>query len=60
VWVIRVWEEHARDGRGAAGMAQASLGAHHDARTSMGARGLVPVSLECGGLSPLPQKWLSH
>jgi hypothetical protein len=46
-------------GRGTAGMDLVDFGAHH-ARRGVGARGLVPVSLECGGLSPLPQKWLSH
>jgi hypothetical protein len=41
VWVVRVWEEQAKDGRGAAGMGEAFLGSHHDARSSVGARGLV-------------------
>src|SRR5260221_1013527 len=31
VWVIRVWEEQAKDGRGAAGMDLVDLGAHYDA-----------------------------
>jgi hypothetical protein len=31
VWVIRVWEERARDGRGAARMDLGDLGSHHDA-----------------------------
>ncbi|MFL5695847.1 MAG: hypothetical protein ACJ797_01935 [Ktedonobacteraceae bacterium] len=36
------------------------LGAHHDVGTSLGAGGLVWASLAGRGLSPMPQKWLSH
>ncbi len=43
VWVIRVWEEQAPEGE----------------EPLLGASGLVSVSLECGGLSSMPQKWLS-
>ena len=50
VWIIRVWEER----RGTAGMASGNLGAHHDARASVGARGLVSVPLAGRGLSSVP------
>jgi len=59
VWVIRVWEEEAKEGE-AAGMALVDLGPHDDARTSVGACGLVSASVAGRGLSPMPQKRVSH
>ena len=55
----RLGRESSR-GRGATGMDEASLGAHHHARRGVGARGLVSASLAGRGLSPMPHKRLSH
>lgn len=46
--------------RGATGMDPGDLGAHHEACTSLGAGRVVSTSLAGGGLSSMPQKWLSH
>jgi hypothetical protein len=46
--------------RRAAGMDRGDLDAHHDAGTSLGARRVVSTQVAGGGLSSMPQKWLSH
>jgi hypothetical protein len=45
VWVIRVWEEQARDGKGATGMDLGDLGSHHHTRTSVGVGRVVSASV---------------